>query len=100
MPFKLSQNKQVSRAVAGYRVTSFAIDLERAELHIGYVDLVDNGKGATYDGDEHLVSIREPEFSAAVARATGYADADVYGAIKRALYDDLSSITGAAGTIE
>lgn len=94
MPLTLTQSQAVSATVDAYEITSFAVDLERFEIHVGYKRLA--GGAAV---DEQLITIDGPEFSAAIGEASTIAGADVYSALKQALYNQITAQTGAAGTV-
>lgn len=85
----------VSEVVAAYEITAFAIDLERLEIIITYDKLSDQGTVLS----EHILKVDGPDFPAAITEASTIAGADVYTALKTALYNQVSALTGKTGSV-
>ena len=96
MPLTLDTPDSVNQTVASYEINSFAVDIDRLEMHVSY-DLLD-GEGANL-GQGPLLTISGPDFPTAIARASEIAGADVYAALKQALYEQITASTGKTGTV-
>lgn len=100
MPLNLDNTIPVSAQVDALEIDSFAVDLDRSEMVIGYTQL---SSGQAIKQAVHIVS--GLDYSAAIARANEIANAmpagqvNVYGAIKLALYEMLVAATGMTGTV-
>ncbi|MCP4126927.1 MAG: hypothetical protein GY753_07685 [Gammaproteobacteria bacterium] len=95
MPLTLTIPEAISTTIATHKITSFTIDLERNEIHVGYDQQDSDGNVIK----EAVLTIDGPGFATSVTRAGTIAGADVYGAIKQALYEDIQSATGKTGAI-
>lgn len=105
MPMTLTTPETIAQAIDTLEINSFAIDLERAEIHISY------DKGYVVAGvftpviKDQLLTLGAAHFAAAIAAADAAANGmpagtvSVYGAIKVSLYAKLSELTGLVGTV-
>lgn len=105
MPLTLDIAEVVSKTIDTLEINSFAVDIERGEIHVGYdKGHVDTGLFVP-DMRDQLLTIDGPGFMAAIVAADSYANAmlvgqvSVYGALKLALYDQISVSTGLTGTV-
>lgn len=100
MPLNLDNTIPVAEVIDALEIDSFAVDLDRTEMIIGYTQL---SSGQAIKQAVHIVS--GLDYSAAIARADQIANAmpagqiNVYGAIKLALYEILVAVTGMTGTV-
>lgn len=96
MPFTLDTPEEVAAtSVKKYEITSFAIDLERYEIIVAYNKIDPTGKLI----GEGILTIDGPDFPAAIAEASTVAGADVYAALKTALYNQISLDVGKGGAV-
>lgn len=100
MPLNLDTPLPVSAQVTALEIDSFAIDLDRSEMVIGYTQLA-----AGVPIKQAVVVISGLDYMASITRANAIANAapagevNVYGAIKLALYEHLIAVTGQTGTV-
>lgn len=94
MPLILDNTEQVSATIDAYEINSFAIDLDRQEIVIGY-DKMANG----VNQGESVLTVDGPQFIAAIGEANTIAGADVYNALKQALYSQITQLTGKTGSV-
>lgn len=100
MPLNLDNSIPVSAVIDALEITSFAVDLDRLEMIVGYTQLADGVRAK-----DSVAIVSGLDFGAAIARADALANAmpagevHVYEAIKCALYEHLMTATGMAGTI-
>lgn len=94
MPMILDAAEQVAATIDAYEINSFAIDLDRQEIVIGY-DKLANG----VNQGESVLTVDGPQFIAAIGEANTIAKADVYGALKQALYSQIAQLTGKTGSV-
>ena len=95
MPLTLTTPTAISDTVSSFKITSFAVDLERLEIHVAYQELnSSNGILA-----EKAMTIVDPDFTNAITTASTEAGYDVYLALKNSLYAQLQAQTGQAGTV-
>lgn len=100
MPLNLDTTIPVSAAIDALEIDSFAVDLDRQEMIVGYTQLA----GAA-PVKQSVAIISGLDFGAAITRANELAnampagDVSVYEAIKNALYEHLIAITGMTGTV-
>lgn len=105
MPLTLDTPVAVSETITALEINSFAVDMERNEIHLSY----DKGHmdGATFVPVQKdlLVTIPPSEFAESVMDADTIANdmpagaVSVYGALKIALYSKLTEMTGLQGSI-
>ena len=96
MPLTLDTPEALNKTVAKFEITSFAVDIERGELVIGYdqVDDADNKLNM-----EKVLVVDGPDFVPAIARVSAIVGGDVYAALKQGMYEEIQAATGATGTI-
>lgn len=100
MPLNLDTPLPISAQVTALEIDSFAIDLDRNEMVVGYTQLA-NGAAVK----QAVVIISGLDYMASITRADAIANAmpagsvSVYGAIKMALYEHLAAVTGMTGTV-
>ncbi len=105
MPLNLTEPEAVAETVDALEINSFAVNLDRGEIHVGY------DKGRIEAGAfvpvvlGQLITIDGPGFMEAIGQADAYAEAmpagsiSVYGALKLALYAAITDATGIAGSV-
>jgi len=105
MPLNFTESEVVSETLDALEISSFAVDLNRTEIHVGYdKGRIELGVFVPVVRDQ-LVTIDGPGFAAAIGRADAYAEAmppgsvSVYGALKLALYDEIAAQTGTVGSV-
>lgn len=96
MPFNFTTPTTISQTVAGYEINSFAVDMDRGELVIGYDQLNDLGQPI---GQEKVLVVDGPDFAPAISRVSEIAGADVYAALKQGMYEQIQTLTGVSGTV-
>lgn len=100
MPLNLDTPLPVIAQVTALEIDSFAVDLDRSEMVVGYTQLAD---GVAVK--QSVVVIGGLDYTASITRANALANAmpagqvNVYGAIKLALYEHLIAVTGMTGTV-
>lgn len=100
MPLNLDTPIPVAAQIDALEIDSFAIDLDRSEIVVGYTQLA---AGAAVK--QAVIVISGLDYGASIARANEIANAmpagqvNVYGAIKLALYEHLVAATGLTGTV-
>lgn len=100
MPLNLDNTIPVAEVIDALEIDSFAVDLDRLEMVVGYTQLA----GAA-PVKQSVAIISGLDFGAAITRANAIANAmpagevDVYSAIKTALYEHLTAVTGMTGTV-
>lgn len=100
MPLNLDNTIPVADVIDAMEIDSFAVDLDRLEMIVGYTQLA----GAA-PVKQSVAIISGLDFGASITRANELAnampagEADVYAAIKNALYEHLIAITGMTGTV-
>lgn len=94
-PLQLDAPDNITAVISAYEINAFAIDLVRQEIVITYNALDANGAPMS----EHILIVDGPDFPAAIADASTIAGADVYTALKTALYNQVVAITGKSGTV-
>ena len=100
MPLNLDNTIPVAEVIDALEIDSFAVDLDRLEMVVGYTQLA----GAA-PVKQSVAIISGLDFGAAITRANELAnampagDVDVYAAIKNALYEHLIAVTGMTGTV-
>lgn len=100
MPLNLDNSIPVSAVIDAIEIDSFACDLDRNEMIVGYTKL---SGGAPVGQAVHIIS--GLDFNVAIVRADAIANAmpqgavSVYEAIKGALYEQITAGTGMTGTI-
>lgn len=95
MALELTTPESVSATITKYEINSFAVDLDRQEIVVGYDRLDASG----VNHGESVLTIDGQEFASAIGEASSIAGADVYSALKQALYSQIISRTGNAGTV-
>lgn len=95
MPLSLDQTEVKTITVSAFHISAFAIDLERSEIIISYNELDENGDPLA----DKIALVEGPDYPAAIQEASAIAGADVYVALKQALYNQLTAITGKTGTV-
>mgnify|MGYP000038266213 CR=1 FL=1 len=95
MSLDLDTPEVVSTTINKYEINSFAVDLERLEIVVAYDRIDSEGKNQ----GEAVITIDGPDFAAAIGEASTIAGADVYAALKTALYNQVISQTGQSGAI-
>lgn len=95
MPLALDQPEATSVTLSAYHINSFAIDLERAEIIIAYNELDGDGNAIS----DRIAVVEGPDFPAAIQEASTIAGSDVYAALKTALYNQLTMLTGKTGSV-
>lgn len=103
MPLQFDTAEVISETIDTLEINSFAVDIERAEIHVAY------DKGHLVGGAfvpvvrDLMLTIPESEFAAAIAEAdvaaAGMGTVSVFGAIKVALYGRIQTMTGISGTV-
>lgn len=100
MPLNLDSPLPISAQVDALEIDSFAIDLDRSEMVIGYTQLAAGAPVkqavAIISGLDYMASIQRAN---AIANAMPAGQVNVYGAIKLALYEHLIAVTGQTGTV-
>lgn len=76
----------VSATITDEKITSFAVDLTGGSIYVVFDQNESDGTTVISDASH---SIEGAEMTAAIARASEIAGADVYTAIKQALYEFL-----------
>ncbi|MBL4781661.1 MAG: hypothetical protein JKX92_05410 [Porticoccaceae bacterium] len=105
MPLTLDTEEIINKTIDTLEINAFSIDLDRGEIHIGYDKGHMDAEAFIADVPDLLLTVDGPGFAAAIAAADGYANAmpagsiSVYGALKLALYDEISAATGLAGAV-
>lgn len=100
MPLNLDNTIPVAEVINALEIDSFAADLDRMEIVVGYTQLA----GAA-PVKQSVAIISGLDFNVAIVRANELAnampagDVDVYAAIKNALYEHLIAVTGMTGTV-
>ena len=95
MPMILDEEEEVNEKIGAYEINSFAIDLDRQEIVIGYDKLANGVKQF-----ETTLTVDGAQFMAAIGEANTIAKADVYGALKQALYSQITQLTGKTGSVD
>ena len=95
MALTLDQNETINTTITAYEVNSFAVDLDRMEIVVGY-DKIDS-EGVSRG--ESVLIIDGANFAGTITDASTIAGADVYTALKQALYNAITSQTGMTGTV-
>lgn len=108
MPLGLDTNQSLNVTVDTLEINSFAVDIDRLEIHVGYdKGHMDNSTPPVFVPDirDQLITVSGAEFLAAISAADTYANAmtagsvSVYGALKMALYDEIKKVEGITGTV-
>lgn len=100
MPLNLDNTVPLDAVIDALEIDSFAVDLDRSEMVVGYTKLA---SGQPVQQSVHIIS--GLDFAASISRANVIANAmpagsvNVYGAIKLALYEQLTAATGLTGTV-
>lgn len=100
MPLNLDNTLPLDAVIDAIEIDSFAVDLDRSEMVVGYTKLA---AGQPVQQAVHIIS--GLDFVSSISRANAIANAmpaggvNVYGAIKLALYEQLTAATGLAGTV-
>ncbi len=94
MPLALSQQKSLAD-VTTFKINSFSVDLDLLEIHVAYSGL--DGQSNVIVRD--VITIEDPEFTQAIGEANAIAGADVYTALKTALYTRMQAATGETGVV-
>ena len=100
MPLNLNNTVPLDAVIDALEIDSFAVDLDRSEMVVGYTKLA---SGQPVQQAVHIIS--GLDFAASISRANAIANAmpagsvNVYGAIKLALYEQLTAATGLTGTV-
>jgi len=100
MPLNLDTPAAIAATVDAVEVDSFSVDLDRNELIIGYSDLA-----AGVAVRQSVLVLSGLDFAGSINRANELANAmppgqvNVYGAIKVALYEALTTHTDRTGTV-
>lgn len=100
MPLNLETPIAVTAQIDALEIDSFAVDLDRNEIIVGYTQLA-----AGTQIKQTVLVIDGLDFAASIARANEIANAmpagqvNVYGAIKVALYEHMVVATGMTGTV-
>lgn len=95
MPFTLNAPETVNVTIDKYEINSFAVDLDRQEIVVGYDKIDSEGSNR----GEAVLIIDGPDFMAAIGDANTIAGTDVYSPLKQALYNQISARTGTAGSV-
>jgi hypothetical protein len=95
MPLTLDNPEVVATTIDKYEINSFAIDLDRAEILVAYDKIDSDG----VNQGEAVLTIDGPDFPAAITEASAIAGADVYTALKTALYNQIIAQTGQGGAV-
>jgi hypothetical protein len=95
MPLNLATPLAVSDIVHHIEITSFAVDLVRQEMYVGYQELNASNQVIA----DKALTIVQPDYTQAITDASTEANYNVYGAIKNALYAQIQTLTGNTGTI-
>ena len=95
MPLTLTTPTAISDTVNSFKITSFAVDLERLEIYVAYNELNASNQVIA----EKTMTIVEPDFTTALTTASAEASYDVYLALKNSLYTQLQSQTGQTGAV-
>jgi len=103
MPLNLTSPKTINVNVDTVNITAFAVDLDRAAIHITYSEGYVDTTGTFVAVGEKTFSIYGEDMQNSIARANGYAadmgTVDIYKAIKLALYDDVKAYAGVDGAV-
>lgn len=95
MALNLTTPKTVNKVVDSLKINSFAVDIDKKEIHIVYSEM----SGTTLVS-EQVLTVVEPEFTTAITNASVNAGTDIYTPLKVSLYDQIQlSTVGMAGTI-
>ena len=100
MPLNLDTAVPLTATIDAIEIDSFAIDLDRSEMVIGYTQLA-----VGVPIKQAVVVISGLDYTASITRANQIAcampvgECNVYGAIKLALYEHLIAVTGQTGTV-
>lgn len=100
MPLNLDNTIPVAEVIDALEIDSFAVDLDRLEMIVGYTQLA---SGVPIKQAVHVIG--GLDFGASIARADTLANAmpagevNVYDAIKTSLYEALTAATGMTGTV-
>lgn len=86
MPKKLDTAEVISATITDEEITSFTIDLTNGSIYIVF-DRKDINSVSVISDASHV--LEAAEMTAAITRASQIAGADVYAAIKQALYEFL-----------
>jgi len=95
MSLDLDMPEVVSTTINKYEINSFAIDLDRLEIVVAYDRIDSEGKNQ----GESVITIDGPDFTTAIGEASTIAGADVYAALKTALYSQVQAQTGQTGAV-
>jgi len=100
MPLNLDTPLPISAQVDALEIDSFAVDLDRSEMVIGYTQLAAGARVkqavAVIGGLDYMASINRAN---EIANTMPVGECNVYGAIKLALYEHLIVVTGQTGTV-
>ncbi len=95
MPLNLTTPTAISDTVSSVKINSFAVDLDRKEIHVAYSEL--NASNAVVS--EKGITIVEPDFTQAIVDASTTAGTDVYGPLKESLYNQIQLATLQSGVV-
>ena len=106
MPVKLTTSRTRQVRTDAIRLTAFAVDRDRKEIHVSYTEGTLNVSNVfTAVSGEKLVTISGADFNAAFRRVNAIANAmpagnvNVFRALRRMLYEYMETLTGMSGTI-
>ena len=100
MPVNLATPMTINSTIDAVGIDSFSVDLDRSEIVVGYTTL---SSGAPVQ--QLIAVISGLDFAASIGRTNQVANGmpigqvNVYGALKKVLYEYLAKITGLTGVV-
>jgi len=85
MPLNLTTPIQATATINSIKITSFAVDIVRKEIHVAYNELDSNLSVIA----EKSISILEPDFTNTILDASSIAGTDIYVPLKTAIYNQI-----------
>ena len=95
MSLTLSVPKTISEVQTQIKINSFAVDLDRKEIHIAYSELGSDNNVLAEKG----LTIVEPDFTQAITDASVTAGVDIYSPLKVSLYNQIQLATLVTGLV-
>jgi len=95
MALNLTTPKTVNQVVDSLKINSFAVDIDKKEIHIVYSEM-----SGTTIVSEQVITIVEPDFTKTITDASVNAGTDIYTPLKASLYNQMQLATvGMTGTV-
>jgi len=96
MPLTLNTPAAINDTVNAVKINSFAVDMDRREIHLAYSELNGSDQVIAQKG----ITIVDPDFTTTITDASANAGVDIYTPLKASLYNQIKLATSIAGVVD